>query len=121
MELESKPFVIDTTKWKNELKCNGFILCDKESCQMGFLSLRGMEVHRQKCVGHVNEGVSIYAFCLQSVIAQSHSVILLYTLSVISMSLLNIPTIPSFLTCQRQVVICFMYSSGNKHVNTPIS
>ena len=69
MELESKPFVIDTTKWKNELKCNGFILCDKESCQMGFLSLRGMEVHRQKCVGHVNEGVSIYAFCLQCVIA----------------------------------------------------
>lgn len=56
MELESKPFVIDTAKWKNELKCNGFILCDKESCQMGFLSLRGMEVHRQKCVGHVNEG-----------------------------------------------------------------
>lgn len=67
MELESKPFVIDTAKWKNELKCNGFILCDKESCQMGFLSLRGMEVHRQKCVGHVNEGVSIHAFCLQCV------------------------------------------------------
>ena len=85
MELESKPFVIDTAKWKNELKCNGFILCDKESCQMGFLSLRGMEVHRQKCVGHVNEGVSIYAFCLQCVIAQSHAVILLYTLSFISM------------------------------------
>ena len=57
MELESKPFLIDTPKWKNELKCNGFILCDRESCQMGFLSLRGMEVHRQKCTGHVNEGV----------------------------------------------------------------
>ena len=56
MELESKPDLIDTAKWKNELKCNGVIICDKESCQMGFLSLRGMAVHRQKCGGHLNEG-----------------------------------------------------------------
>ena len=96
MELESKPFVIDTTKWKNELKCNGFILCDKESCQMGFLSLRGMEVHRQKCVGHVNEGVSIYVFCLQCVITQSHAVILLYTLCFISMSAFALQSVSIF-------------------------
>ena len=69
MELGSKPSLIDTAKWKNELKCSGVIICDKDSCKMGFLSLRGMEVHRQKCVGHVNEGVSIYAFCLHCVIA----------------------------------------------------
>ena len=56
MELESKPVLIDTAKWKNELKCNGVIICDKESCKMGFLSLRGMRVHHQKCVGHLNEG-----------------------------------------------------------------
>ena len=56
MELESKPDLIDTAKWKNELKCKGVIICDKESCKMGFLSLRGMRVHHQKCVGHLNEG-----------------------------------------------------------------
>ena len=56
MELGSKPSLIDTAKWKNELKCSGVIICDKESCKMGFLSLRGMAVHHEKCVGHLNEG-----------------------------------------------------------------
>ena len=58
MELESKPYFIDTAKWKKELNSNGFILCERESCKMGFLSLRGMEVHVRKCTGVVNPGVS---------------------------------------------------------------
>ena len=36
-------------KWRKELNKNGFILCEKQGCDLAFLSLRGMERHQSKC------------------------------------------------------------------------
>ena len=54
MELE--PIKVETSKWKKDLNTQGYILCPRETCQMGFLSVKGMEVHCTKCVGTPNEG-----------------------------------------------------------------
>lgn len=44
------------SKWKDELNQNGYILCQKGSCGMGFLSLKGMETHDDVCDGLIKEG-----------------------------------------------------------------
>lgn len=53
MEVEKR---VDVAKWKSELNSNGFILCEKEACGMGFLSVRGMEVHFRTCTGFTADG-----------------------------------------------------------------
>jgi uncharacterized C2H2 Zn-finger protein len=44
------------SNWKSELGRNGYILCDKTDCHMGFLSLKGMEAHVQVCTGIAKVG-----------------------------------------------------------------
>jgi hypothetical protein len=45
-----------TYNWKTQLGRNGYILCNNNDCHMGFLSLKGMEVHEQTCTGIVKVG-----------------------------------------------------------------
>ena len=47
-----------TKKLKKELTENGFILCEKETCQMGYLSTAGFINHQNKCTGFMKVGVS---------------------------------------------------------------
>jgi hypothetical protein len=48
-------------KLKKELTENGFILCEKDTCQMGYLSIAGFKKHQNKCTGFMKDGVS-YTF-----------------------------------------------------------
>jgi uncharacterized C2H2 Zn-finger protein len=45
-----------TIMLKKELTENGFILCEKETCQMGYLSIAGFINHQDKCTGSVKDG-----------------------------------------------------------------
>ena len=49
-------------KLKKELRENGFILCEKETCQMGYLSIAGFRSHQNKCTGSMKDGVSCNFF-----------------------------------------------------------
>ena len=56
---------IETTKkLKKELSENGFILCEKETCKMGCLSIAGFRSHQNKCTGFMKDGVSYTLFIL---------------------------------------------------------
>ena len=54
-----------TKKLKKELTENGFILCEKETCKMGCLSIAGFRSHQNKCTGFMKDGVSytFFLFC----------------------------------------------------------
>ena len=75
--MENSEMYMDVSEWKDELSQNGYILCTKPSCGMGFLSIKGkhfidfcinfskfqknviflgMEVHYKNCTGEVIDG-----------------------------------------------------------------
>lgn len=39
--MENSEMYMDVSEWKDELSQNGYILCTKPSCGMGFLSIKG--------------------------------------------------------------------------------
>ena len=81
--MENSEIYMDVSEWKDELSQNGYILCTKPTCGMGFLSIKGkylidillyfllifqknnnlflssytgMEVHYKNCTGEVIDG-----------------------------------------------------------------
>ena len=39
--MENSEIYMDVSEWKDELSQNGYILCTKPTCGMGFLSIKG--------------------------------------------------------------------------------
>ena len=42
--MQNSEMYLDVSEWKDELSQNGYILCTKATCGMGFLSIKGKYV-----------------------------------------------------------------------------